>query len=270
MHSSRPTQLGRLNSSEISVRERRRHGDFFPPGIGRDVLLTNQPEFTFYPVTALYDKLLDPDRLRYTDKMLVTSAAYYKSRKTPGHELLLFIIADQANEPLNNYILLDRTPRPSTIDPSVVSKSKPRIAQLLGGPARDQFCISYNGDGDSLLREFGGSSLDELEILMFPAETFYLYELIILAYVTSSDRPNYHLLRSQCYWFANTMWETMKNLVPVARVQSHLSTQPQLLGLNVIREPSLVDDVINAFRETRSEFRSELERRRPVVRAICS
>ncbi|KAG8726463.1 hypothetical protein FRC11_000085, partial [Ceratobasidium sp. 423] len=262
------SQLRLLNTPETPARGRRRHEDFFPPGIGRDVALTNQPEFTNYPVAVLYDKLLDRDRLRYTDNMLVTSASYYKSRRNPGHELLLFTIADRADEPLNNYMLLDRTPRSPPKETFVVpSGSMPRVSQLLGGPANDQFCISYRGDRTSLLEQFGGPLLDELGVLVFPIKAFYLYELIILAYVTSSDRPDYHLFKSQCYWFACTIWETMKGLIPEAGVKSHTSTRTQLLGLNIMREPSITERVIEAFKEQRSIFRSELERRRPASRS---
>ncbi|CAE6435691.1 unnamed protein product [Rhizoctonia solani] len=201
--------------------------------------------------------------------MLVTSASYYKSRKSPGHELLLFTIADQADEPLNNYILLDRTPRQLPVKtPTLPSSSGPNISQLLGGPASDQFSISYRGDRDSLLRHFGGSSLAELKALAFPTGTFYLYELILLAYVTSSDRPDYHLLKSQCYWFASTMWETMRKLVPEARVESHTSTRPQLLGLNVVRNTTLAEQIIEVYRVQHGVFRSSLEKRRLTRQSI--
>ncbi|KAG8735255.1 hypothetical protein FRC11_003358 [Ceratobasidium sp. 423] len=128
------SQLRPWNVLETPARERRRHEDFFPPGIGRNLTLTNQPEFTNYPVAVLYDKLLERDRLRYIDIMQVTSASYYKSRRNPGHELLLFTIADRADEPLNNHILLDRTPRPPPTEIFIAtSGSMPRVSQLLGG-----------------------------------------------------------------------------------------------------------------------------------------
>jgi hypothetical protein len=81
--------------------------------------------------------------------------------------------------------------------------------------AQDQFHVSSSGDRKSLV----GEKSECLAMINIPASTVprpTLEQLLILASVVSAHQPNYHLLRSQCYWYAFTIWEVFKISYPNA------------------------------------------------------
>jgi hypothetical protein len=54
-------------------------------------------------------------------------------------------------------------------------------------------------------------------LTLTPDCEFTLEKLLVLAGSVSSLQPNYHLFRSQCYWYSYTVWELIKSRCPAAR-----------------------------------------------------
>ncbi|KAG8730713.1 hypothetical protein FRC11_006005, partial [Ceratobasidium sp. 423] len=100
-----------------------------------------------------------------------------------------------------------------------IPSDPPGSRNLFGDHKADDIIrVSSSGHQDQLIQDCPNSEL--LATLAVPSETkFTLEELLILTMVVSDYQPNYHLLQSQCYWYAFTVWHLMKTLCPSA-VQS--------------------------------------------------
>ncbi|KAF8602953.1 hypothetical protein BDV93DRAFT_581116 [Ceratobasidium sp. AG-I] len=130
----------------------------------------------------------------------VISALYCKDSGPYEHEFIRLIVANEAN---------------------------PSVTGLL--PALDQFTISSRAGEPPVLRG-KPAAFQVVERLEFKFGACSLYRLVVLAAAVASTRPNYQLLRAQCYWFASTIWECVQGLDPTA---IHAIVVPSIRGRRV-------------------------------------
>lgn len=190
----------------------------FPFGIAR-LNGKNDEAFRAYRPEELVDDLIADDSVFQLDSIRVEFAVFFKERRNPKHELLLFKISDSDNPGVSNYVLLDRTIQKATTSvvprrPFFSLQKEDTVHNLLSGEARDRFRISTNGSFKTIIDGWAKSH-DALEVLTFPGpKSFDLLKLLALASITSRLCAAYHIRDGNCYWYAGTIWECMLSLAP--------------------------------------------------------
>ncbi|KAG8794511.1 hypothetical protein FRC12_023918 [Ceratobasidium sp. 428] len=191
-----------------------RNKELFPPGLdSRDDTSVAPYEFI---LTHLHNRLaggLYSPETR-VEHIFVASAEYCKQHKDPRHEFLIIQIKDTQDPLLVNYLVLDRTA-------SASNRSRRHFLaafspSLEPSQAKDRIRVSYNGHLDTLVKYCDLENYDTLALLKFPDKTVPLWRLVAIAQLASSLHSEYRLLKTQCYWFAGLVWDSMRNFFPDA------------------------------------------------------
>jgi hypothetical protein len=90
----------------------------------------------------------------------------------------------------------------------------PRSFSLGTHPARDSVYVSTTGRVDSIIRDNSLGTCEAIECIKFPENVFALEKLLVLAAVVSQHRPKYDLFKTQCYWYASTIWDIVCLMFP--------------------------------------------------------
>jgi hypothetical protein len=113
-------------------------------------------------------------------------------------------------------------------------------------------------------------SYKELCTLTFPATSKSACpsatQISVLLSVISQHAPDYQLCKFQCYWFASTIWETIKRLFPdyIEATWKRGRSHCYCFGVN---KADSVDDVCNTFPDEWIRFENEAEKKRQAERA---
>ncbi|KAH7338436.1 hypothetical protein B0J17DRAFT_423531 [Rhizoctonia solani] len=140
----------------------------------------------------------------------VVEAQFYKQKKSPRHEFLVFLVRDKTDHTLHNYVALDRN---VTITGSGGS-FKLMSASSETTSANDNFRISNNRDPEALQQSCVqlGHTCQLIEKITFEGYNFSLGQLAVLASTTTRLHPHYTLDNYNCFWFASTVWDGILQL----------------------------------------------------------
>jgi len=171
-------------------------------------------------------------------------------------------------------LIVDRAPntsqRNSGYSKPIMHSSSITSSSALHTSALDSVLITSNTVHlETHLRAIYGS-YKELCTLTFPATSKSAFpsatQISVLLSIISKHAPNYHLRKFQCYWFASTIWETIKQLFPGYIEATWKRGRSHYLGVEVDTADS-VDVVCNTFADEWTRFENEVEQKRQAERA---
>lgn len=246
------------------VYKRPRNTRIFPMGLGEkiaDVTSRQHPhDYGSEELRALF--LQDHSAATNVGYIHVLEASYCKQQDGPKHEFILLRVQDVRHLGLTNYIVLDRTARMPGVKPhryKSCTNSQEVFNAIAQTPAYDRFRVSHYGDSNTLIQHCNLGPYRAIESLWFnTTQPLRFYELVVLAQATSSARIMYKLLNAQCYWFASTVWESMQQLVPKARLKIHEPIRGTLHVFQQMTNNIEVNQILVAVKGGILEFQNEL------------
>ncbi|KAF8594732.1 hypothetical protein BDV93DRAFT_549100 [Ceratobasidium sp. AG-I] len=170
-----------------------------------------------YQSSSTLQSIYDDITTRYdatTENTWVESVTFCKERKGSRHEFILIYTVDSSTN-TKATLLLERT---SDVPMHEAIRSVRSILSWFCGTRVAQDRLKILRDGNLWDLKNRTESINMLETLRFtcPDKPLFLYELIILSYITSVTNIEYHLFTAQCYWFAGMVWDCITRLRPEA------------------------------------------------------
>ncbi|KAG8735905.1 hypothetical protein FRC10_010017 [Ceratobasidium sp. 414] len=203
------------------------------------------------PKSYTPDELLElimkhPNAVDSVGTIYVTEIQYWKEKSGPQHEYLVFEIQD-TNHQFINYMRVDRFPDKSdekvqlpepTDDDAAVShpvrddsgatpydtslSSKEWVHSLFSSSsvsswglrnACDKIYISSSGNSESVHTSGKRNPLGSIKVCNdVNVKRPTLEQLVLLASFVSHHEPRYNLFRTQCYWYAYTIWRLLLSI----------------------------------------------------------
>lgn len=174
----------------------------------------NRKQLTYNP-EELYAALIEEYNPDHRVEFIIVKSAWYGKRTLAAeHEFILIQVEDTVKG-LTNYLVLERDPGDTSRVPSgIIAHAR---AAFQGTAANDTFKVSYDGNKQELLAACRLESCIYLEKLEFHSEEpLLLYKLVTLAVMVTQRYPYYHIVFSNCYFFAGLIWECMRKMCPRA------------------------------------------------------
>jgi len=173
-----------------------------------------------------------------TEKCHIRKITYFKGRKPSYHEYLLVEIV-HPNSVQASFAITERAP-----DKTDDSATKQAVSPSIYGrvAAKDTVQI-FGGPGISKV-----SSCNKLAELTFEPNKLPLLNLAVLLTVVSKHAQNYDIWDYQCYWYADTIYQSVKTLFEPANehIEPALSKHR---GKYLLRFPARKDSVREIIRE---------------------
>ncbi|KAH7333685.1 hypothetical protein B0J17DRAFT_631808 [Rhizoctonia solani] len=197
---------------------------------------------------------MTPGMPQQADNILVEEAQFYKQKKSPWHEFLIFLVKDRVNHGLKNYIALDR-------NVTVGSGGSFTVISSNNGtmPADDYFHISHNRDIEPLKQSClrPGHACELIEKLYFGDIVFTMSQLVVLAHATSQSQPYYKAESYNCYWFSSTIWDVVLDLFRGSGLQPKVLRENQRGRFKrvVIAHRPQIGPILEKYRHNLHEFR---------------
>lgn len=234
-------------------REQLRNYIIFPLPLPDDI--KGSKPYTAYNTQILEHMLkMTPGMPQQADNILVEEAQFYKQKKSPWHEFLIFLVKDRANHGLKNYIALDR-------NVTVGSGGSFTVISSNNGtmPADDYFHISHNRDIEPLKQSClrPGHACELIEKLYFGDIVFTMSQLVVLAHATSQSQPYYKAESYNCYWFSSTIWDVVLDLFRSSGLQPKVLRENQRGRFKrvVIAHRPQIGPILEKYRHNLHEFR---------------
>ncbi|KAG2134948.1 hypothetical protein BD769DRAFT_1664881 [Suillus cothurnatus] len=217
-------------------------------------------------VAAWRRMLLDSD---FPPRCVLERLTFYKAAKRKQHEfVVLYFRHWDASVHATAVLVVDRAPNASSKDngystPITHSSgiTSPSASQT---PALDSvFTTPNTGTAIQtyLRRRYG--RYKELCTLNFSATSTCpsATQISVLLFVISRHAPDYHLYRFQCYWFASTIWETIKRLFPGSLETAWKRGRSSCYGIKVDKADS-VEVVCKEYADEWTRLENEAEQKR--------
>ncbi|KAG2123309.1 hypothetical protein BD769DRAFT_915502 [Suillus cothurnatus] len=198
--------------------------------------------------------------------------SFCKATKSKQHEFIVLHFRHcDPSVTATARLIVDRAPNTSQRNNSYFKHSSSiASSSALHTSALDSILITSNTVHleTRLCKIYG--SYKELCTLTFPATSKSACpsatQISVLLSVISQHAPDYQLCKFQCYWFANTIWETIKRLFPGYIEATWKRGRSHYLGVEVDTADS-VDVVCNTFADEWIRFENEAEQKRQAERA---
>jgi len=186
----------------------------------------------------------------------------YKATTDKEHEFVLFYFHHwKLAEPATAVLVVDRTVDLDSLESAENNGSAAHVTRSSGIispsasqiPAHDSVVTMQNKTSivSAFLKHRYGS-YNQLLTLEFPATSAppSATEISVLLSAIAQHAPNYHLYQTQCFWFASTIWEAVKQLFPDCHETTQNDGRSRYLGLKV----GVTDSVNDVCKEYRSEW----------------
>ncbi|KAG1763529.1 hypothetical protein EDD22DRAFT_886701 [Suillus occidentalis] len=145
-------------------------------------------------------------------------ATYCKCNRYKQHEFLLLHFRHWNSESAVATVVIERVPKQDPSDNSsskLIHKSNLLYPSASETAAQDAVYTSSQGSTFPQYLADAYTPFTQLHTLDFPPLACpSAAQISILLSVVNEQAPNYHLYQNQCYWFAFTVWETLKKLFP--------------------------------------------------------
>lgn len=159
----------------------------------------------------------------FPSQCVLEQVRFCKASKREQHEfIVLYFRHWDASVSATAHVVVDRTPKSYSNDsgsstPTTQSSSGIASPSALQTPALDS--VSTSPDTGASPHKYLKSRYGQYKrlcTLTFSATSARpsATQISVLLSVISTHAPNYHLYQFQCYWFASTIWEAMKQLFP--------------------------------------------------------
>jgi len=188
--------------------------------------------------------------------------SFCKATKSKRHEFIVLHFRHwDPSVTATARLIVDRAPNTSQRNNSYFKHSSSiASSSALHTSALDSILITSNTVHleTRLCKIYG--SYKELCTLTFPATSKSACpsatQISVLLSVISQHAPDYQLCKFQCYWFASTIWETIKRLFPgyIEATWKRGRSHCYCFGVN---KADSVDDVCNTFADEWIRFENE-------------
>ncbi|KAG1786710.1 uncharacterized protein HD556DRAFT_1449511 [Suillus plorans] len=211
----------------------------------------------------------------FSSQCVLEQAWFCKASERKQHEFLVLFFAHwDASVPAIACVVVDRTPKsssndsgsstPITLSSGIASPSALQTAAL--DSVSTTPCTGIN-TCKYLTSMYG--PYNHLCTLTFPPTSTRpsATQISVLLSVTSTHAPNYNLYHFQCYWYASTIWEAIKQLFPGYIEGTWQGPRCHYYGFKVEKADSVevvCEQYVNEW--TRLENEAELQRRAELQR----
>ncbi|KAG1834964.1 hypothetical protein DFJ58DRAFT_821114 [Suillus subalutaceus] len=193
---------------------------------------------------------------------------FCKCTKDVQHEFILLHFRHPVQRHAVAVLVLDRTSRVECTENNggsfrsvgQASVLSPSVSQV---PAHDTISTTFNSPSalESYLTQ-RYRSYRFLSNLDFPASARpSAMQVSVLLCVLSKHSPTYRLWQYQCYWYAHTVWETLKTLFDGCQETTLIDGRSQFWGQDVPKAES-VEEVCKQYRVEWALFENVVEERR--------
>ncbi|KAG2038633.1 hypothetical protein BDR03DRAFT_290115 [Suillus americanus] len=207
----------------------------------------------------------------FPSRCVLERLTFCKATKGKQHEfIVLYFRHWNASVPATARLVVDRAPNPSPKGNGsfipMMYLSDITSSSALRTSAFDSVLITPNTvHWETYLRTIYGP-YKELCTLTFSAPTSKSVcpsasQISVLLFVISRHAPNYHLCKFQCYWFASTIWETIKQLFPGYTETAWNRGRSRCHGVKVDKADS-VEVVCKKYTDEWTRFENEAEHTR--------
>jgi len=144
------------------------------------------------------------------EKCYTSKITYFKRQKGSRHEFLVVDIVHPSSGQVAHAVT-DRAPKKFDNDGSKDKRTKQAIAPSISGSVAANDTVQFSGGRDVSKR----ASSDKLAEVTFEPGKLPVIHFAILLTTIGKHAPDYSIWKYQCYWYADTVYESTKALFEV-------------------------------------------------------
>jgi hypothetical protein len=210
----------------------------------------------------------------FPPRCVLEQLMFCKATKRKQHEfIVLYFRHWDASVPATAVVVVDRAPKPSSNDSGsstpITHSSGITSPSALQTPALDSVSTTKNtGTTAHKHLESRYGQYQCLCTLTFSATSARpsATQISVLLSIINMHAPDYHLYQFQCYWFASTVWEAIKQLFPGGLESTWQGKRSCYHGFNVERADS-VEAVCEEYADEWRRLENEAELKRQAEHA---